>query len=126
MLTGPLFAYRVSGRATRRSTRHEQGDRIGCPFRVRVRMLRALAVRSGPGDLPPYGGDDSAETSFLWGAGQVAHAASAMFRGTRTTGSTDGALWGPGVVNPTGAEIHLLLRDHGVATSETAEAMTHS
>jgi hypothetical protein len=28
-------------------------------------------------------------------------------------------------VNPTGAEIHLLLRDHGVATRETAYAMTH-
>jgi hypothetical protein len=35
-------------------------------------------------------------------------------------------LWGHGVVNPTGAEIHLLPRDHGAATRDTAYAMTHS
>jgi hypothetical protein len=83
-------------------------------------------VRCGPGDLPPYGGDDSAQTSFLLADGQVAHAAPAMFDGTRATGDTTGALWGPGIVNPTTAEIHLLLRDHGVATNETAYAMTHT
>src|SRR5207253_2039809 len=68
----------------------------------------------------------SAQTSFLYGDGLVAHAAPAMLRGVRSTGDTEGALWGPGVVNPLGAEIHLVLRDHGVATSETAYAMTHS
>jgi hypothetical protein len=83
-------------------------------------------VRCGPGDLPPYGGDDSAQTSFLLGDGQVAAAGPAMFRGTRATGSTEGALWGPGIVNPTSAEIHLLLRDHGVSTRASAFAMTHS
>jgi hypothetical protein len=82
-------------------------------------------VRCGPGDLPAYGGDDSAQTSFLLGDGQVVYAAPSMFRGSRATGSTDGALWGPGVVKPTGAEILLLLRDHGAATRETAFAMTH-
>jgi hypothetical protein len=82
--------------------------------------------RCGAGDLPAFGGDDSAQTSFLYGDGLVAHSAPAMLRGQRATGTTDGALWGPGIVNPLGAEIHLLLRDHGVATPETAYAMTHS
>jgi hypothetical protein len=82
-------------------------------------------VSCGPGDLPPYGGDDSAQTSFLLGDGHVVAATPSMFQGFRATGSTEGSLWGPGIVNPTGAEIHLLLRDHGVATRETAYAMTH-
>lgn len=72
-------------------------------------------LRCGPGDLPPYGGDDSAVTSLVYGAGhEVGGSGHATFSGWLATGDAAGALWGPGLVNPTGADIHLLVHDHGM------------
>jgi len=70
--------------------------------------------RCGPGDLPPFGGDDSAVTSILYAAGHVVGGSGkATFSGHLSTGDTEGALFGPGLINPTTAEIHLVVRDHG-------------
>jgi hypothetical protein len=71
-------------------------------------------LRCGPGDLPPFGGDDSAVTSVLYAAGHVIGGSGiASFAGRLATGDTSGALWGPGLINPTTADIHLVVHDHG-------------
>lgn len=68
----------------------------------------------GPGDLPPFGGDDSAETSVAHAAGhQIGGSGRGHHAGFLATGDDQDALWGPGLTNPTGAEIHLVVRDHG-------------
>ena len=68
----------------------------------------------GAGDLPPFGGDDSAETSLVYAAGhQVGGSGRGNFAGFLATGESEDALWGPGLTNPAGAEIHLVVRDHG-------------
>jgi len=71
-------------------------------------------LRCGPGDLPPFGGDDSAVTSIAYAAGHViGGSGQATFAGRLATGDTKGAVFGPGLVNPTTADIHLLVRDQG-------------
>lgn len=66
------------------------------------------------GRPPAVRGNDSAVTSVLYAAGHVVGGSGrATFSGRLATGDTDGALWGPGLVNPTTAEIHLVVRDHG-------------
>ena len=68
--------------------------------------------RCGPGDLPPYGGDDSAVTSIVADNGHpVGGSGNATFAGRLATGDTSNALFGPGLINPTGAEVHLLVAD---------------
>lgn len=72
------------------------------------------ALRCGPGDLPIFGGDDSAQTSVLYAAGhEIGAAGRASFSGRLAAGATTDALWGPGLVNQTGADIHLVVHDHG-------------
>lgn len=84
-------------------------------------------LQCGPGDLPPFGGDDSAVTSVAYAAGhQIGGSGNATFSGHLATGDTDGALWGPGLVNPTGAEIHLLVRDHGKLSHQQRAEGIHS
>lgn len=69
-------------------------------------------LRCGPGDLPPYGGDDSAVTSIVSVAGHVVGGSGrATFAGRVATGDTDAALFGPGLINPTTADIHVIVRD---------------
>ena len=71
-------------------------------------------LRCGLGDLPPYGGDDSAVTSVVYAAGHViGDSGRSTFAGRLATGDSEGALWGPGLINPTTADIHLVVRDHG-------------
>jgi len=68
----------------------------------------------GPADLPVFGGDDSAVTSVVYAAGhQIGGSGKATFSGALATGENSAALFGPGLVNPTRAEIHLVVRDHG-------------
>jgi hypothetical protein len=72
-------------------------------------------LRCGPGDLPPYGGNDSAVTSIVYAAGHVVgRSGTAAFAGHLATADTSGALFGPGLINPTGADIHLIVQDDGV------------
>ncbi len=69
-------------------------------------------LRCGPGDLPPFGGSDAAVTSVVFGAGRhVGSSGRATFAGRLPAGDDDQALFGPGLVNPTGADIHLLVND---------------
>jgi len=82
-------------------------------------------ARCGPGDLPPYGGDDSAVTSIVYAAGHIVGGSGvATFSGHLSAGDTDGALFGPGLINPTTAEIHLVVRDHGPAQDPNQQIHT--
>lgn len=83
-------------------------------------------LRCGPGDLPPFGGDDSAETSVLYAAGhQVGGSGRATFAGSLRTGDDTDALWGPGLTNPLGADVHLVVRDHGHLEPQQRSAGIH-
>lgn len=85
------------------------------------------ALRCGPGDLPPFGGDDSAQTALLYAAGhQVGGSGRGDFAGSLRTGDTQGALWDPGLTNPTGADIHLVVRDHGMLTPQQRAEGIHN
>jgi len=84
-------------------------------------------LRCGPGDLPPFGGNDSAVTSFVYAAGhQIGDSGQATFSARLATGDTSGALWGPGLINPTGADIHLVVRDHGILTPQQRAEGIHN
>ena len=60
--------------------------------------------------------------SMMFGAGGVAHGTTRYFRGTRPANSVlnipTGVVWGKGLVNPEGAEVHLRIRDHGPAAAD--------
>lgn len=74
----------------------------------------SLGSQCGPADLPPFGGDDSAVTSLLYAAGHVVgDTGDATFAARLRVGDDSAATWGPGLIDPAGAEIHLVVRDHG-------------
>jgi hypothetical protein len=76
-------------------------------------------LRCGTGDLPPFGGDDSAVTSLVYAAGhEIGGAGRATFSAQLAIGDDSGALWGPGLIDPSGADIHLLVRDQGQPTPQ--------
>lgn len=72
--------------------------------------------RCGPGDLEVFGGDPAVESSVLYADGHV----------VRSNGDIDfqaflpkntippGTLFGPGLTNPLGADIHFVVRSHGL------------
>jgi hypothetical protein len=76
-----------------------------------------LGYRCGAGDLPPFGGDNSADTSVFWATGHViGGSGQGQFGGYTTTGDPRGqVLFGPGLTNPRGADIHFVVRTHGAA-----------
>jgi hypothetical protein len=83
--------------------------------------------RCGPGDLPPFGGDGSAEPSLLYATGHViGGSGTARYGAHLAVGDTSGALFGPGLTNPLGADIHLVLHDHGPADPAIVAAEIHS
>ena len=83
--------------------------------------------RCGPGDLPPFGGDGSAEPSLLYATGHViGGSGTATYGAHLAVGDTSGALFGPGLTNPLGADIHLVLHDHGPADPAIVAAEIHS
>lgn len=73
----------------------------------------------GPGvctsaDFPQNGGNPAVQASFLFGAGQrVQSNGQASFAGALSKGSTLGAVFGPGLLDPMKAEVQLVLRTHG-------------
>jgi hypothetical protein len=76
-------------------------------------------LRCGPGDLPVFGGDDSAVTSLVYAAGhQIGGSGQATFAGRLAYGDASSALWGPGLVNPAGADIHLVVHDLGLLSPQ--------
>jgi hypothetical protein len=74
------------------------------PRRIPLRPGRPPAVRRRRlgGDVDPL---RSRPRGRRLGEGDVL--------GHLATGDTEGALFGPGLINPTTAEIHLVVRDHG-------------
>jgi len=83
--------------------------------------------RCGPGDLPPFGGDGSAEPSLVYATGHViGGSGSANFGGHLGVGDTSGALFGPGLIDPLGADVHLLIRDTGPRDQGIVAAQIHS
>lgn len=85
------------------------------------------SLRCGPGDLPPFGGDDSAVTSVVYAAGHViGGSGKATFSDSLAKGDASDALFGPGLVNPTRADIHLVVRDHGLLTPQQRAEGIHN
>jgi hypothetical protein len=65
-------------------------------------------------DVVPFPGNSAAGVSLLFGAGQVIGNSGSGHYGARlAVGDTTGAFFGPGLVDPLGAEIHIVLRSHG-------------
>lgn len=68
----------------------------------------------GREDLAPLGGDPSVESSVIFGAGRVIGGkGEGKFSSHLSVGDTEDALFGSGLTNPLGAEIHFVVRDHG-------------
>jgi hypothetical protein len=65
-------------------------------------------------DVVPFPGNTAAGVSLLYGAGHVIPTSGrGNFAAHLAVGDTTGAMFGPGLVDPLGAEIHLVLRTHG-------------
>ncbi len=62
-------------------------------------------------------GIDAAQISILWAAGSIVDEdGTAMFQGRLPIGDTTGDVqFGPGLLNPMGADVHLVARTHGPA-----------
>lgn len=86
--------------------------------------------RCGVGDLgvvPGIEADPRVQPSVLYGAGNVVGSSGrAGFGGRLATGQTDGALFGPGITRPRGAEIQFRVRDHGRAIPGLVDEQTHT
>jgi hypothetical protein len=75
----------------------------------------ALGLRCGEGDLFV----PSVEASVLYGAGHVIGGSGMAGYGSWIgVGETDGALFGPGLLAPFSADIHLVVHDHGVLSPD--------
>lgn len=67
-------------------------------------------------DLSVRGGDPLIESSVLYAAGHViGGSGSGNYGGHLSVGDNSGANFGPGLLNPQGAEIHMVVRTHGPA-----------
>lgn len=76
--------------------------------------------RCGIGDLLPFGGDPAVQSSAFYAAGHVIGGNGAGNYGghTSTEGPQGEVLWGPGLTNALGADIHFVVRTHGPALPE--------
>jgi hypothetical protein len=72
-------------------------------------------LRCGEPDLLTMGGDEAIEGSVLHAGGHIVGPDGAGHYGSfLSTGDTSGVMIaGPGLTNPLGADVHLVLRDHG-------------
>lgn len=67
-------------------------------------------------DVVPFPGNTAAEVSLAYGTGQVIPTSGrGNFAAQLAVGDTAGAMFGPGLVDPLGAVIHVALRTHGPA-----------
>jgi hypothetical protein len=76
------------------------------------------AVSCGEGDLLLFGGDPRVEGTVVYATGHVIGGSGmGNFGAHLSVGDTSGVLLGvgPGLTNPEGAEIHLVVRSHGPA-----------
>lgn len=70
-------------------------------------------------DVLPMPGNTAAGVTVLYGDGDVVGVdGSAHFVSNLAEGDISGAVFGPGLINRRGAEIHYVLRDHGMARAE--------
>ena len=76
----------------------------------------------GPDDL----GRPAVQASVMFGTGHVVGGEGNNFAGWRGVGDTDGVIAGPGLLDPRGAEIHLVIRDHGPAIPGLIDEQIHS
>lgn len=81
---------------------------------------------SGP-DLVVAGGDPAVESSAARAAGRyIGGDGTGRFAGSLKVGDTSEALFGPGLLNPAGAEIHLIVRSHGPRVPAIAAEQIHT
>lgn len=71
-------------------------------------------------DFPQNGGDPKVQASVLWATGRVADAGgqgnfSAQLAAGGVSAAPGQILFGPGLLNPSRAEIHIIVRSHGFA-----------
>jgi hypothetical protein len=65
-------------------------------------------------DVVPFPGNTAAGVSLIYGAGHVIPTSGrGNFAADLAVGDTTGAMFGPGLIDPLGAEIHAVLRTHG-------------
>jgi hypothetical protein len=75
----------------------------------------ARGFRCGHGDF----GNAAAGFSLMYGTGAVStEAGKAVFAGERHALDMDRVLLGPGLLEPKGAEVHIMVRDHGPASKD--------
>lgn len=68
--------------------------------------------RCGPGDLPPLDGDGSAQPSVIPASAKtIGPNGQSTFGSHIKSGDTEGALFGPGLTEPRGADVHLVVCD---------------
>jgi hypothetical protein len=80
-------------------------------------------LRCGESDLS----NAAVQASVLYAAGRVVGRRGTGHWGAHlAVGDTDGALFGPGLLDPTTADIHLVVRDHGPADPALLPAEIHS
>lgn len=66
------------------------------------------------GDLAPRGGDPAIQSSVAYGTGHVVSGTGvAGFAAHRVPGDMTGVRFGPGLISPKKAEVHLVVRTHG-------------
>ena len=83
----------------------------------------ALGLRCGEGDLS----EPAVDASVVYGAGHVIGGSGmGTFGGWIGVGDTDGALFGPGLTNPLGADIHFVVHDHGRLSPQQIAEGTHN
>ncbi|MCA1832211.1 MAG: hypothetical protein LC750_05675 [Actinobacteria bacterium] len=83
----------------------------------------ALGVRCGPGDLSV----PATQASILYAAGHVIGGNGVGDFGAQLSlGKTDGALFGQGLTNAFGADVHLVVRDHGPVDQSLMPGEIHS
>jgi hypothetical protein len=82
-----------------------------------------LGLRCGEGDLF----EPSVRASVVYGAGHVIGGSGvAGYGGWIGVAETDGALFGPGLLEPLTADIHLVVHDHGVLSAEQIAEGVHN
>lgn len=82
-----------------------------------------FGLRCGEGDLF----EPSVEASAVYGAGHVIGGSGvAGYGGWIGVAETDGALFGPGLLEPFTADIHLIVHDHGVLSPQQIAEGVHN
>jgi hypothetical protein len=82
-----------------------------------------LGLRCGEGDLSVPG----VEASVLYGAGHVIGGSGmASYGASLGVGDTSGALFGPGLLDPLSADIHLVVHDHGILSADQIATGIHN